>query len=219
MSIQLAQADTAPAAADHAAPAAEAGSDAGHAIALPQAHGEAINVPIQHGHGAAESLFPPFDVSAFPSHLFWIAISFGLLYFFVNRLIVPQVGGIIEDRRDRIASDLGEASRLSRETDEVIAIYEQELADARHKAYGIAQERRDEIKAEQARQQAETEEALNKRIAEAEAEIAARRDAALAEVSTIASDAAQAIVQKLSGVSISGDDANKAVAQAEGPRA
>jgi len=170
-------------------------------------------------HGGGDSVFPPFDFDAFPSHLFWLAISFGILYFFVNRVIMPKVGGILEDRRDRIASDLGEASRLSRETDEVIAAYERELTEARQRAYAIAHERREEIKAEQARQQAETEEALNKRIAEAEAEIAARRDAALAEVSTIASDAAQAIVQKLSGVSISGDDANKAVAQAEGPRA
>ncbi|GAB5376698.1 MAG: F0F1 ATP synthase subunit B [Acuticoccus sp.] len=215
MSIQLAQADTAPAAADHAAPAAEAGSDAAHAISLPQASGEAINVPIQHGHGAAESLFPPFDVSAFPSHLFWIAISFGLLYFFVNRLIVPQVGGIIEDRRDRIASDLGEASRLSRETDEVIAIYEQELADARHKAYGIAQERRDELKAEQARQQAETEASLQKRIEEAEAEIVQRRDSALADVGNIATEAAQAIAKQVAGLTVDKRTAAAAVKRQE----
>ncbi len=176
----------------------------------------AVNEPL---HGGGDSVFPPFDFDAFPSHLFWLAISFGILYFFVNRVIMPKVGGILEDRRDRIASDLGEASRLSRETDEVIAAYENELTQARQRAYGIAHERREEIKAEQARQQAETEEALNKRIAEAEAEIMAHRDAALAEVSTIASDAAQAIVQKLSGVAVSAEDANKAVTHVEGSRA
>ncbi|RAH99960.1 ATP F0F1 synthase subunit B' [Acuticoccus sediminis] len=170
-------------------------------------------------HGGGESIFPPFDFDAFPSHLFWLAISFGILFFFVNRVIMPKVGGILEDRRDRIASDLGEASRLSRETDEVIAAYERELSEARQRAYAIAHERREEIKAEQARQQAETEAALGKRIAEAEAEIAARRDAALADVNTIASGAAQAIVQKLSGVAITPEDAGAAVSQAEGARA
>lgn len=170
-------------------------------------------------HNGGESVFPPFDFDAFPSHLFWLAISFGILYFFVNRVIMPKVGGILEDRRDRIASDLGEASRLSRETDEVIAAYESELTQARQRAYSIAQERRDEIKAEQARQQAETEATLNKRIADAEAEIATRRDAALAEVNTIATDAAQAIVEKLSGVSVTADDVSAAVSQAEGARA
>jgi F-type H+-transporting ATPase subunit b len=162
-------------------------------------------------HGGEESLFPPFDASAFASHLFWLAIAFGLLYFLVNRLVVPKVGGIIEDRRDRIASDLGEASRLSRETDDVIAAYEAELTEARQNAYAIAQKRRDEIKAEQARQQAETEAALAERIAAAEAQIVARRDAALADVDAIAGEAAQAIVQRLSGVAVSEKEAAEAV--------
>ncbi|WP_420392003.1 F0F1 ATP synthase subunit B [Acuticoccus sp.] len=164
-------------------------------------------------HGASEDVFPPFDFDAFPSHLFWLAISFGALYFFVNRVIMPKVGGILEDRRDRIASDLGEASRLSRETDEVIAAYESELATARQRAYAIAQERRDEIKAEQARQQAETEDALATRTAEAEREIEDRRDRALADVTAIATEAAQAIVQRLSGISVGQDDARQAVEQ------
>jgi len=233
MAIEIAQDDTAPDAAtqDGAAaqdgapaqdtPAPEAPGDEAPAreageIAVPIPESEAeVDVPIQ---GGEESLFPPFDVSAFPSHLFWIAISFGLLYFFVNRLIVPQVGGIIEDRRDRIASDLGEASRLSRETDEVVAIYEQELAKARQDAYAIAQKQRDEIKAEQARRQAETEEQLAERIGEAEAQIARRRDAALAEVDAIAADAAQAIVERLSGATVSESEVSEAVKRQEGSR-
>lgn len=158
-----------------------------------------------------ESLFPPFDVEAFPSHFFWFAISFGLLYFIVQRLIVPQVGGILEDRRDRIAADLGEASRLARETDEVVAAYEAELTAARQKAYAIAQEKRDDIKTEQERQQAETEAELADKIAKAEIEIATRRDAALADVGAIATDAAQAIVEQLAHISVTQDEAAGAV--------
>ena len=79
--------------------------------------------------------------------------------------------------------------------------------------------RRKAAAATQARQQAETEEALNTRISEAEAEIAARRDAALADVNAIATDAAQAIVEKLSGVAISADDARSAVSEREAARA
>lgn len=163
----------------------------------------------------AESLFPPFDAMAFPSHLFWLAIAFGLCYFLVNRLVVPKVCGILEDRRDRIASDLGEASRLSRETDEVIAAYEAELSAARQKAYAIAQERREEIKAEIAREQAETEASLAARIAEAERLIAARRDGALAQVDAIATDAARAIVERIGGMTISEAEVSAAVKSTE----
>ncbi|MEM0908053.1 MAG: F0F1 ATP synthase subunit B [Pseudomonadota bacterium] len=221
MTITVAQADTGSAAQDtQGASDGGAAEGDGHSattveVPLP-VDGEGVNVPIQ---GGEESLFPPFDFSAFPSHLFWIVISFGLLYYFVNKLIVPQVGGIIEDRRDRIASDQGEAARLQRETDEVIALYEQELSEARHKAYGIAQERREEIKADQARQQAETEASLDKKIADAEKEIAARRDAALADVDTIATEAAQMIVAQLTGLALSQDEVKTAIERQGGSHA
>jgi len=217
--FELAQADTGASDAGHIDSSTLQGVPEHAEIEVPiPTDADQVNVPL-HGGGGQESLFPPFDFSDFPSHLFWIAISFGLLYFFVNRLIVPQVGGTIEDRRDRVASDLGEASRLSRETDEVIAVYEQELAEARQKAYAIAQKRRDEIKAEQDRQQADTEEALNKRIAEAEAQIAKRRDSALADVDAIATDAARAIVEQLSGLTVSETEVTDAVKRQEGSHA
>ncbi len=180
------------------------------AVPIPQTQ-EEVQVPI----GEGESLFPPFDAEAWPSHLLWIVISFGLLYIFVKRVVVPRVGGILEDRRDRIASDRGEASRLARETDGVISAYEAELAAARQKAYSIAQARRDEIKSELAAKQSETEAELNKKIADAEVQIAARRDAALADVDEIAAQASQAIVEQLTGMSLSSDDALSAVRKAE----
>lgn len=187
---------------------AQAATDEEVVVPVPVDPARQVNVPLE---GPTESLFPPFDVEAFPSHLFWIAISFGLLYFFVQRLIVPQVGGILEDRRDRIAADLGEASRLSRETDEVVTAYEAELTRARQKAYAIAQDRRDEIKAEQERQAAETEAALQRRIEQAEAEITKRRDAALADVDAIAVEAARAIVERVARLTVSEAEAERAV--------
>jgi len=213
MAVELAQADGGTGAGGSGDNPAAAGAD-GVEVPIPTDVGAQVETPI-----AEESLFPPFDATAFASHLFWLAIAFGLLLFLVNRLVVPRVGGILEDRRDRIASDLGEASRLSRETDEVIAAYEAELADARQKAQSIAQQRRDEIKAEIARRQAETEQSLSERVAQAEQEIAARRDEAFAEVDTIAADAAQAIVERISGVTVDAAKAADAVKKAERPHA
>lgn len=171
------------------------------------------------GDHGGEALFPAFDSTAFASHLFWLLISFGILLFVVNRLIVPRVGGIIDDRRDRLANDLGEASRLSRETDEVVAAYEAELLQARQKAYAIAQERRGELKAEQARRQAETEAELAEKIAAAEGDIAGRRDLALRDVAAIAAEAASAIVEKVAGLRVKVEESAEAVGRSEVARA
>jgi F-type H+-transporting ATPase subunit b len=80
-----------------------------------------------HGGGA----FPPFDPSTFPSQLLWLAITFGLFYLFLKRVVLPRVGGILEVRRDRIAQDLDQAARMKSEADAAVAAYEQELAEAR----------------------------------------------------------------------------------------
>ena len=57
-------------------------------------------------HGA----FPPFDPSTFPSQILWLAITFGLFYLFLKRVVLPRIGGILEVRRDRIAQDLDQAA-------------------------------------------------------------------------------------------------------------
>src|SRR5690606_29974529 len=99
-------------------------------------------VPDAGGHG---SNFPPFDPSTFPSQLLWLAITFGLFYLFLKRVVLPRIGGILEVRRDRIAQDLDQASRMKEEADAAVAAYEQELAEARKKAASIAQEDRKSV--------------------------------------------------------------------------
>lgn len=147
-------------------------------------------------HGAA---FPPFDPATFPSQIIWLAITFGLLYYLMSRIALPQVGAILEERDKRIASDLAEAGRLKAETDAAIAAYEQALAEARQNAHGIAQAARDKAKAESDQHRAAIEADLDKRMDEAETRITEVKDRALAEVDGIARETAEAIVETLLG--------------------
>jgi F-type H+-transporting ATPase subunit b len=149
----------------------------------------------EHGGGS----FPPFDASTFPSQLLWLAITFGLFYLFLKKVVLPRVGGILEVRSDRIQQDLDKAAGLKEEADAAVAAYEQELADARAKANVIGQEARDGAKAEAETQRKKVEASLDKRLADAEGHIASIKTAAMKEVGTIAEDTAGAIVQELVG--------------------
>lgn len=150
-------------------------------------------------HAAGGASFPPFDASTFPSQLLWLAITFGLLYYLMSKMIIPRIGGIIEDRRDRIANDLAEAERLKSETENAIASYEQALTEAKNKAHAIAQETRDQLTAELDEKRAEIDADLAHKAETAEARINEVRDSAMAEVGGIASDVAETIVAKLIG--------------------
>jgi F-type H+-transporting ATPase subunit b len=151
------------------------------------------------GGGHEGESFPPFDPSYFPAQLLWLAITFGLFYIFMKRVVLPRIGGILEVRRDRIQTDLDQAAGLKGEADAAVAAYEQELADARVKANTIGQQARDNAKAEAETQRKKVEAGLEKRLSDAEAHIASIKAAAMKEVGTIAEDTADAIVQQLIG--------------------
>ena len=148
------------------------------------------------GHG----VFPPFDKETFPSQLFWLVICFVALYLLTSRLVQPRVGGIMDSRKNRIAGDLAEASRLKTESEQAIAAYEKALADARTRAQTIASETRDRLQAEADRNRKSLEQQLNARLADAEKQIAGTKTAAMANVRGIATEAAAAIVTRLTGV-------------------
>src|SRR5215469_9031705 len=150
--------------------------------------------------GAPHKAFPPFDTHTFPSQLFWLALCFIAIYAMTAWLVRPRVGGIIASRGKRISDDLAEAGRLKGESETAIAAYEKALADARSRAQAIASETRERLQADAERNRKSLEEQLNARLAAAEKQIAATKGAAMANVRGIATEAAAAIVTRLTGV-------------------
>lgn len=165
-------------------------------------------------HTAVPGAFPPFEAETFASQLFWFAITFVALYLIVSRLALPRVGGIIEARRDAIASDLAEAQRFKDASDKEMATYEEELATARSRAQAIGAETRDKLAAQAESERKVLEDKLGARLREAEKTIDATRRNAMANVRTIAADAASAIVQRLTGASADAKSVESAVDQA-----
>ena len=165
------------------------------------------------GHGP-KGAFPPFNPQTFASQLVWLALTFVILYVLMAKLALPRITSIIESRQKHIADDLAEAQRLKGESDAAIAAYEKALADARARAQTIANETRERqvAAAEASRKTLENE--LNVKLAEAEKTIDATKQAAMANVGAIATEAAVAIVQRLIGTTPSDKAVAKAVADA-----
>lgn len=163
-------------------------------------------------HDAGTSgVFPPFDFSTYPSQLLWLVITFGVFYMLMQKVIVPRVGGILENRHDRIAQDLDEAARLKSEADAAIETYERELTAAKAKAGQIASAARDASKAKADAERAAIETELSAKIAAAESRIADIKARAFAEVDTIAIDTVGAIVEELIGAKSTAADIKAAV--------
>ncbi|MFN3835400.1 MAG: F0F1 ATP synthase subunit B [Glycocaulis sp.] len=160
---------------------------------------------------AASGVFPPFDPTYFASQLFWLAISFAVLYFLLSRWLLPRIGSAIEERKDRIADDLDAAASLKAQADEAVKTYERSLAEARAKAQSVAGEARAEAEREAAEETARIEAELATRQEAAEARIAEARAKALGEVRNVAADVAASVAEHLAGLKVKKAEAEKAV--------
>jgi F-type H+-transporting ATPase subunit b len=216
MSVTLASAESTPfeiAQAETPATTHESPADAHAAQPAGEVHTE---TGVAHGDEHASGVFPPFDQTTFASQLLWLAITFGLFYLLMSKVVIPRIGGILETRHDRIAQDLDEASRLKAEADAAIASYEQELASARAKGNAIASTARDEAKAKADAERAKIEASLQDKIAGAEARIAEIKAKALADVGTIAEETTAAVVEQLIGAKATKAEVASAVKSAAG---
>lgn len=161
-----------------------------------------------------KAAFPPFDVSTFTGQLFWLAISFAVLYWLMSRIALPRVGAILEERSKTIARDLDQAAAMQATAEETAQAYEKALSEARGNAQAIAQAARDEgAKASDARRHT-VEADLAAKLTASEAAIADTKVKAMSNVRGLGSDIAIAIVTKLGGQAPSAAEATEAVDKA-----
>jgi F-type H+-transporting ATPase subunit b len=158
-------------------------------------------------------VFPPLDPETFASQLFWLALTFGLLYLLLKRFALPKVGAVIEERRRHIERDLKTAEKLKLETQLALSRYELALTEARTKASAIAKDLRDELAAEAEAARARHDALISQKLAEAEQRIAQSKARAVASVHEIAADTAGAIVARLIGTEVSKGDLQRALKQ------
>lgn len=157
--------------------------------------------------------FPPFELQHYPSQLFWLSLTFILLYVLMSRVALPRIGAILADRSKRISDDLAAAQRFKEQSEAADAAYQKSLADARNRAQAIANETREKQAAEADATNKKLEAQLHEKLAAAEQSIATTRSAAMGNVSSIAADTASAIVERLLGTAPAQGDVNAAVAE------
>jgi F-type H+-transporting ATPase subunit b len=144
-----------------------------------------------------------------PNQIFWLLITLVAIYFVLSRIALPRIATVLAERQGTITNDLAAAEDLKQKAVEAEEAYNKALADARAEAQTILAQNKADMQAE-----------LDKAIAKADAEIAAKaaesekaiseiRASAVESVEAVAKDTAGAIVAALGGQA---DDATVAAA-------
>lgn len=142
---------------------------------------------------------PQFDPAVWPTQLFWLAVSFVVLYLLMARVALPRISTILEEREFRINDSLRRAESLKQDAEAAVAAYEKLMADARAKAQEQVHSVRERAARDAAERHAELNDRLSAEVAAAETRIASARDQAIGELRGLAVDVAGAAVERLVG--------------------
>jgi F-type H+-transporting ATPase subunit b len=142
---------------------------------------------------------PQFEVANWPGQIFWLLVTFAVVYFALSKVYIPRMRHGIDTRRERIGEDMAEARRLRDEAEAQAEIARAQMAEARAAAQRTSAEAKARAAHEAAERQRALQSDLDARLGEAEGRIRTARDQAMGQVKGIAVETAAAIAEKLSG--------------------
>lgn len=148
------------------------------------------------------------------SQTFWLLVFFGITFFVIGRGMVPKVMDTVAQRDSQISTDLAAAKAARDAADEQEEAWRQRENENRTAAQAIVAKAKDEAAAKSETKLKAAQTRLDTKLADAEARIDEARTAALTEVELVATEAAQDIVARLAGVSVTKPTAAKAVKEA-----
>jgi len=134
------------------------------------------------------------------SELVWGAVSFTALFLLLRRFAYPQIKQMMENRAERIRSDLASAESTKADAEQVLAEYRAQLNDAKAEAGRIIEEARqaaDAIKRDQeTRLQSELADLRARAVADIDSAKAQAVSDLRGEVAQLAIGAAETVVQR-----------------------
>jgi F-type H+-transporting ATPase subunit b len=140
---------------------------------------------------------PQLDPTWFASQLFWLAITFAVLYFVLAKLVLPPLMGTIADRAHTLESDVSRAQALKIQAEDARTAYERALTEARAKAQQLLAEATldQKAKADEASRRMDAEVAA--KLSDAEKRIHAKKQELMDALAPTSSELAGLIVEKL----------------------
>ena len=126
---------------------------------------------------------PQFEqIEVFQSLAFWSLVSFALLFFLLKRYAFPPILEALEDRENKIRTEISDAEKLRQEAQELKADLEKELKNAHEKANTIVQMAGNESKKIQEKTIQETQTKIRQMQSDAEQEIQIAQNKLLNEI-------------------------------------
>ena len=143
---------------------------------------------------------PQLDFSTWPNQIFWLAVTLIVIYMVLSRVALPRIGAVLAERNGVITNDLAAAEDFKQKAVLADQAYNDALDAARIEAAKIITEAKAAIQKDLDKAIAKADTEIAAKATESENEIAVIRDSAVKSVTEVATATAGEIVMALGGV-------------------
>ncbi|WP_294314478.1 ATPase [uncultured Sphingomonas sp.] len=149
--------------------------------------------------------------ATYASQIFWLLITFGILYFGIGKMMVPKVMATVDAREGQIAGDLAAAEQARLAADQVEVAWRAKMDEARAAAHAeTTAAKAQAVKATESQIKSIDVE-LAERLAHHDLAVGNAKAQAMLNLQAVAAEVTQDLVAKVSGLTVGIDAAADAV--------
>ena len=148
--------------------------------------------------GGMPQLNPEFWIS----QIFWLTLTFGILYLVLSKLILPKISANLESRKSQILENIEAAEKQREDSETKLKEYEEIISKSRVDAKTIFNQAREKALKDINAKREVLDKQIDDEIIKAEQEIKILRENAPDKINKIAIETSSELVQKLIGAEI-----------------
>jgi F-type H+-transporting ATPase subunit b len=148
--------------------------------------------------GGMPQLNPEFWIS----QIFWLTLTFGILYLVLSNLILPKISANLESRKSQILENIEAAEKQREDSETKLKDYEEIISKSRLDAKTIFNQAREKALKDINAKREVLDKQIDDEIIKAEQEIKILRQNAPDKINKIAIETSSELVQKLIGAEI-----------------
>ena len=148
--------------------------------------------------GGMPQLNPEFWIS----QIFWLTLTFGILYLVLSKLILPKISANLESRKSQILENIEAAEKQREDSETKLKEYEEIISKSRLDSKNIFNQSREKALKDINAKREVLDKQIDDEIFKAEEEIKILRENAPDKINKIAIETSSELVQKLIGAEI-----------------
>ena len=148
--------------------------------------------------GGMPQLNPEFWVS----QIFWLILTFGILYIVLSKLVLPKISTNLELRKSQISDNIEAADKQREESESKLKEYDEIISRSKTESKNIFNQARDKALKDIDAKKGVLNKQIDEEIKKAEEEINKLRLEAPAKINKIAIDTSSELIQKLIGTEV-----------------